>query len=233
MRKSAILLIILTVIIIFSISWFFFPFHPVGPGLPPPDGLAEWYIPGRGSDVTADMFSGIDSEYRFIVIGDPNWGGVIHHGEPPFFPPTNGYGTFIDYYNPSRSAHYTIETWYFDDRVAFSEFEGKLAFYLENLSYNGSAGQAELNLSEEFRMFQGTEMNIQPTFIATTFKSPYTSGYFIVYEKPFSLQRDDYFIVYYGSVGSGTLESQTSALKELIASSYFTNTGIIRGLVGV
>jgi len=59
------------------------------------------------------------------------------------------------------------------------------------------------------------------------------SGYFIVYEKPFSLQRDDYFIVYYGSVGSGTLESQTSALKELIVSSCFTNTGITRGLVGI
>jgi len=60
-------------------------------------------------------------------------------------------------------------------------------------------------------------------FDVTEYESETTSGYFLVYKKPFLAGRDDYFIVYYGLMGSVNLSNQTPLLKELITDGYYLN----------
>jgi len=70
----------------------------------------------------------------------------------------------------------------------------------------------------------GEEDRYRPkTFNTTKYESEITSGYFLVYKKPFLESRDDYFIVYYGAMGSVDLSNQTPFLKELIADEYYLN----------
>lgn len=59
-------------------------------------------------------------------------------------------------------------------------------------------------------------------FDVTQYENEITSGYFLVYNNPFGI-RDDYFIVYYGFIGSVNLSNQTVFLKELIANGYYIN----------
>lgn len=75
--------------------------------------------------------------------------------------------------------------------------------------------------------------NASKSFDATKYESEITSGYFLVYEKPFVAYRDDYFIVYYGTIGAVDLSNQTPFLKALIADGCYLNApawGTVRSL---
>ncbi|AKB35085.1 hypothetical protein MSSAC_0495 [Methanosarcina siciliae C2J] len=82
----------------------------------------------------------------------------------------------------------------------------------------------ELNISTEIQEeIERREVENFPnitSFNSTGHESPNTSGYFIVYERPFLEGREDYFIAYYGIMGTTNLSEETPALKKLIAESF-------------
>jgi len=127
--------------------------------------------------------------------------------------------------------------WYFDDESEFLKGEDTLYRYL---NANGSVFQQKLNISTELQeKIKRDKANNTwgPTvgshsFNATGYESPQASGYFLVYERPFLETREDYFIVYYGIMGTTNLIEETPALKKLIAESYYMSNeeGKVDGL---
>lgn len=109
-----------------------------------------------------------------------------------------------------------MNVWYFDNENEFLKGEATLYRYLNE---NGNVFQQELKIrtgiQEEIKVIETINFN------ATRYESPETSGYFLVYERPFLETREDYFIVYYGIRGMTNLTDETPALKELIAKSYY------------
>lgn len=87
------------------------------------------------------------------------------------------------------------------------------------LSENGNISQQELNIVTGFQ----EEIKAVETsnFTATRYESLETSGYFLVYERPFLEVREDYFIVYYGIGGMTNLTEEASEFEELISKSYY------------
>jgi len=179
--------------------WLIFDVIPIGPGLPPSEGMPGWYIPGA-------------------------WQGN-EQGCTSLFPKISPYCNAGNY-----SQEELINVWYFNDESEFLKGEDTLYRYLEE---NGNVFYQELNVSEELQEVierRETENVWGPiyshhSFNATGYKSPETSGYFLVYEKPFLKGRDDYFIVYYGVRNTTNLTKEAPKLKKLIAESYYMANG--------
>ena len=187
--KKVILLGLLISLIFFVVAiagiWFVLDSIRIGPGLPPPEIMSKWYIPGdfRGNEQPCSSL----------------------------FP------EIAPYCNAANvSGGKFINVWYFDNESGFLKGENTLYRYLNE---NGNVSLQELNIVteiiEENKTVETSDLN------ATRYKSPETSGYFLVYERPFLESREDYFIVYYGIRGMTNLTEETPALKELIAKSYY------------
>jgi len=175
--------------------WFILDVISIGPGLPPSEGMPGWYIPGA-------------------------WQGN-EQGCTSLFPKISPYCNSGNY-----SGGKFINVWYFDDESKFLKGENTLYLYLEG---NGYVFHQELNISAELQEViekREAENSWRPiygpySFNVTGYKSPETSGYFLVYEKSFLKEREDYFIVYYGIRGTTNLTEETPELKKLIAESYY------------
>lgn len=183
--------------------WLVFDFIQIGPGLPPSEAMPKWYIPGA-------------------------WQGNVQSCTPSF-PKNSPYCNAGNY-----SEGKFINVWYFDDESKFLKGEDTLYLYLEE---NGNVFHQELNISAELQEKIGRrEVENFPnltSFNATGYESPETSGYFLVYERPFLKGREDYFIAYYGIMGTTNLTEETPALKKLIARSYYMSNeeGKVEGLM--
>ncbi|KGK98505.1 hypothetical protein LI82_12490 [Methanococcoides methylutens] len=203
MNKKAILLIL----IITAVGvWFILDFITIGPGLPPSEAMPDWYVPKSITDSKQEC--------------------------TPFFPKISKYCSYGNYTRRTM-----LVVWYFDDDKKFLQSENELNEYL---SERGKVSTVQLDISEEI----GEEIKRleskntwRPTlgpkrFDATKYESEITSGYFLVYKKPFLESREDQFIVYYGTKGSVNLSEQTPALKKLIAKSYYmaNEDGTVEGL---
>jgi hypothetical protein len=178
-------------IVIFIGVWLVLDFIRIGPGLPPSESMPKWYIPGA-------------------------WQGNIQSCTSSF-PKISPYCNAGNY-----SEGKFINVWYFDDESKFLKGEDTLYLYLEE---NGNVFHQELNISAELqeeieRREVENSCNIT-SFNATGYESPETSGYFLVYKRPFLETREDYFIVYYGIMGLTNLTEETPELKKLIAESYY------------
>ncbi|MPM80953.1 hypothetical protein SDC9_128004 [bioreactor metagenome] len=96
--------------------------------------------------------------------------------------------------------------------------------------------QQKLNISTELMgEINRREVENFPNLISfnsTGYESSETTGYFLMYERPFLKGREDYFIVYYGIMGPTNLTEETPALKKLIAKSYYMSNedGRVDGL---
>ncbi|WP_269851429.1 hypothetical protein [Methanosarcina horonobensis] len=156
----------------------------IGPGLPPSEGMPEWYIP-------------------------ETWKGNIQSCTSSF-PEISPYCNAGNY-----SGRKYINVWYFDDESEFLKGEDTLYRYLEE---NGNVFQEELNISaelqEEIERREVENFCNITSFNVTGYESPETSGYFLVYERPFLETREDYFIVYYGIMGLTNLTEETPELKK-------------------
>lgn len=139
-----------------------------------------------------------------------------------FFPEISPYSKYRNF-----SGEKLIIVWYFADESELLKGEDTLYRYLDE---NGNVSQQELNIRTGFQ--EETKIIETNNFNATRFESQETSGYFLVYEKPFLEAREDYFIVYYGIRETTNLTKETPALKELIAKSYYMGNekGKIDGL---
>lgn len=202
--------ILLFFIVIFIGIWLVLDFIRIGPGLPPPEAMPRWYIPdaSKGNEQICTLLFPKISPYCNVV----NISG----------------GTFMI-------------VWYFDDESEFLKGEDTLYRYL---NVNGNVFQQKLNISTELQeKIKRDEANNSwgPTFgshsfNATGYESPETSGYFLVYDRPFLETREDYFIAYYGIMGLTNLTEETPELKKLIAESYYMSNeegkvdGLTRGI---
>lgn len=197
--KKVILLGLLISLIYFVIAiegiWFVLNSIRIGPGLPPPQAMPGWYI--------TDASKG--NEYACSSL----------------FPNISPYCK-VGKYSDGKF----ISVWYFDNESQFLNGEDTLYRYLEE---NDSLSQQELNISTELQeVIERREANNSGSvtfgphsFNTTGYESPETSGYFLVYERPFLETREDYFIVYYGIKGMTNLSEQTPALRELVTESYY------------
>ncbi|WP_292388779.1 hypothetical protein [Methanosarcina sp. UBA5] len=176
-------------------TWFILDILSIGPGLPPPEAMPKWYIPGA-------------------------WQGNVQSCTS-FFPQISPYCKSRNY-----SEGKFMIVWYFDDESKFLKGEDTLYQYL---NANGNVFQQKLNISTELQeKIKRDKANNSwgPTsgphlFNATGYESLETSGYFLVYKRPFLKDREDYFIAYYGIMGTMNLTEETPALKKLIAESYY------------
>ncbi|AKB19009.1 hypothetical protein [Methanosarcina sp. WWM596] len=177
-------------------------FIQIGPGLPPSKSMPKWYIPGA-------------------------WQGNAHSCTSSF--PTISPYCKVGKFSDGRF----ISVWYFDAESEFLKGEDTLYRYLEE---NGDVFQQELNISTELQdEIERREVENFPNFTffnSTGYESPETSGYFLVYKRPFLKGREDYFIAYYGILGTINLTEETPALKKLIAESYYMSNeeGKVDGL---
>lgn len=171
--------------------WFVLDFIRIGPGLPPSESMPKWYIPGA-------------------------WQGN-EQGCTSLFPEISPYCK-VGRYSDGRF----ISVWYFDDESEFLEGEDTL---YRDLEENGNVFQQELNISTELQEeIERREVENFPnltSFNSTGYEGPETSGYFLVYERPFLKGREDYFIVYYGIMGTTNLTEEAPTLKILMAESYY------------
>lgn len=202
-KRIAILLFLIVVLVG---VWIVLDFIRIGPGLPPSEGMPKWYIPETWRE--------------------------IEPGCTSFFPEISPYCNFGNF-----SGGKFVLVWYFDDESKFLEGEDTLYCYLEE---KGNVFQQELNISTELQEIakrREAENSWRPIFgpyffNATGYESTETSGYFVVYERPFLKEREDYFIAYYGIMGLTDLTEETPALKKLIAKSYYISNeeGKVDGL---
>ncbi len=175
--------------------WFILDTLLIGSGLPRSESMPKWYIPGA-------------------------WRGNVQSCTS-FFPQISPYCNLGKY-----SEGKFINVWYFDDESEFLKGEDTL---YRCLNENGSVFQQKLNISTELQeKIKRDEANNSwgpiigsHSFNATGYESPETSGYFLVYERPFLETREDYFIVYYGITGLTNFTEETPELKRLIAESYY------------
>ncbi|NOR60312.1 MAG: hypothetical protein GQ469_06760 [Methanosarcinales archaeon] len=202
--------------------WFILDFVAIGPGLPPSAGMPEWYVPGCGSRMENGTLIEVRSvAEHFELIGDR-----IIDESPSCFPAVSQYCGYANCRRTGSDDQYLIASWYFDDSKKFSRAEVDLYQYLEE---RGRVSTVELNISEDLKRL-GKEREYTPDkFNVTGYESETTSGYFLVYKNPFGRNMDEFFIVYYGSMGSVDLPNQTPFLKELIADGYYLN---VPGTVG-
>ena len=166
--------------------------------------LAE-YIPLEGVVVNETF-----AKY-FSLIGERKKGA-----SPPFFPALSQYCGYANYSRTGSDDRYLAGEWYFDDSEEFLRAEKELYQYLEE---HGRVSTVELNISKRSRYSP-------KGFDATKYECETTSGYFLVYKNTFG-REGDYFIVYYGAVGSVDLSNQTPFLKALIADRYPTGSGTV------
>lgn len=186
--------------------WFILDFIRIGPGLPPSEAMPGWYIPGAWKENVQNCTLPFPKISPYCKIG--NFSG----------------GRFIS-------------VWYFEDESEFLKAEDVLYLYLEE---NGNLSQQEINISTELQEIierREAKNSWGPTFgphsfNTTRYESPETSGYFLVYKRPFLKEREDYFIAYYGIRGMTNLTEETPALRKLIAKSYYMSNeeGKVDGL---
>lgn len=203
MNKKTILLVL---IIIVGGIWFILDFIAIGPGLPPSEAMPDWYVP---KSIT-------DNKQECTLL----------------FPKIS---QFCSYGNYTRRT--MLAVWYFDDDKKFLQSENELTQYLEE---HGQVSTVQLDINEEIdeEVKRLESKNAwrptfgQKKFDAAKYDSEITSGYFLVYKKPFLESRNDYFIVYYGTRGSVNLSEQTPVLKKLIAKTYYmaNENGTVEGL---
>jgi hypothetical protein len=192
-RKKVILVGSLIALVFFIGILALLDFVAIGPGLPPPEIMSKWYIPGN-----------------------------LKGNEQPctsFFP------NITHYCNAANvSGKIFMNVWYFDSESEFLKGKDTLYRYLNK---NGNVFEQELNISIETDDAKRDKANdtwipiyVSQTINTTRYESSETSGYFLVYERPFLESREDYFIVYYGTKEMNLTE-QTPALKKLIEESYY------------
>ena len=201
---------------------FILDFVAIGPGLPPSAGMPEWYVPGCGSRMENGTLIEVRSvAEHFELIGDR-----IIDESPSCFPAVSQYCGYANCRRTGSDDQYLIASWYFDDSKKFSRAEVDLYQYLEE---RGRVSTVELNISEDLKRLGKEREHTPEKFNVTGYESETTSGYFLVYKNPFGRNMDEFFIVYYGSMGSVDLPNQTPFLKELIADGYYLN---VPGTVG-
>jgi hypothetical protein len=193
----------LIICIFFLIAvWFVLDFVKIGPGLPPPESMPKWYIPGAWQ-----------GNAEKCTLAFPEISPYCKVGKYPG-------GRFIN-------------VWYFDDESKFLNGEESLYRYLEE---NGSVLNQKLNISAELHEEIGRrEVENSPnitSFNSAGYESSKTSGYFLVYKRPFLEGREDYFIAYYGIMETTNLTEETPELKKLIAESFYMSNekGKVEGL---
>jgi hypothetical protein len=182
--------------------WLVLDFIKIGPGLPPSESMPKWYIPGAWQ-----------GNAEKCTLTFPEISPYCKVGKYPG-------GRFIN-------------VWYFDDESKFLKGEATLYRYLEE---NGNVFHLELNISAELQEeIARREVENSPnitSFNSTGYESSKTSGYFLVYKRPFLEGREDYFIAYYGIMETTNLTEETPELKKLIAESYYMSNekGKVEGL---
>lgn len=202
--------------------WFILNFVAIGPGLPPPTGMPVWYVPGLGTRMENGTLIEVRSVAEHFELIDDR----IMDKSPSCFPAVSQYCGYANCKRTGSDDQYLIAAWYFDDEKKFLQSERDLYQYLEN---HGQVSTVELDINEEIneeikrrenRLAWGPTFGPK-SFDVTKYESEITSGFFLVYKIPFIEDRDDYFIVYYGAMGSVNLSNQTPFLKELIAEGYY------------
>jgi len=150
---------------------------------------------------------------HFSLIGERKKGA-----SPPFFPALSQYCGYANYSRTGSDNLYLAGEWYFDDSEEFLQAEKEMCQYLEE---HGRVSTVELNISKRSRYSP-------KGFNATKYECETTSGYFLVYKNTFG-REGDYFIVYYGAVGSVDLSNQTRPLSHWIRDCWAFKVVIQRG----
>lgn len=245
-KMSKIAAILALFMVVGSFVWFIvLPFVSLT-GYPPPDCMQVWYLPSpdyvdeefnvSAMEAILDDMAANGTCINETVLAEyiPLEGLVVNEtfakyfsliGErkndasPPFFPALSQYCGYANYSRTGSDDRYIAGEWYFNDNEEFLQAEKGLCRYLEE---HGRVSTVELNISKRSRYSP-------KGFDATKYECETTSGYFLVYKNTFG-REGDYFIVYYGAVGSVDLSNQTPFLKALIADRYPTGSGAVGDL---
>ncbi|NPE28792.1 hypothetical protein HNV12_12675 [Methanococcoides sp. SA1] len=142
----------------------------------------------------------------------PNWYMVNSDTHRPLFPLIS-----INSESNIYSDSLVMIVWYFETESEFQRGEKKLSEYIED---RGQIEDVELYI----RGGINTALN------ATKYEENETSGFFIVYEKPFGDNRDDYFITYYGTTTPELFSEQEDEIISLITHSYYSSSENVTGL---
>lgn len=188
----------------------------IGPGLPPPDGLAFRLIPANYElEQNGVAYERLD-EYQYPV----------QSLEFPNLSPYSGTG----YFGTSGDTKIImIQIWYFNDYKKFTAMQGQLLKYLTE---NGRTDPVLLNLTMQRPDWNSTceekqnaTLRVQcygpalhplKQFRVTRYSDGSTAGYFFATEHPLISSREDYFIEYYGIFNASQPVANLENLSELM-----------------
>ncbi len=204
----------------------------IGPGIPPDADMSYLMLSDQGPSF---------EKCPLIQNGSGTPPGTcvdsIREGNYPHFPelsPTSRYGIFG---NTGSGESMAIAVWYFKRESDFVLKEGQLVKYLKD---HGIVNTAELDFSAEQQVIKKmnqenpreSRLMIPQTVQGTAYSDNGTAGYFFVIQRPISLDREDYYIMYYSVVTTSALSSATPSLKLLMAENndYYTFRGVVRPL---
>jgi len=160
---------------------------------------------------------------HFELIGDRT------KGTPSCFPAVSTYSSYVYYGRNGTDERYLIASWYFNDEKQFMQARFDLAAYIKE---HGTATPSRSVFSTDPSGLVSSEFASSRRFDITQYESNMTSGYFITYTRPFSADQNDYFVVYYGLMGTSWVSGQTRlALRELMAEGYYSESGIMEPLL--
>ncbi|MCK9632103.1 MAG: hypothetical protein M0R30_10730 [Methanoregula sp.] len=204
----------------------------IGPGIPPDADMSYLMLSDQGPSF---------ERCPLIQNGSKTPPGLcvdsIREGNYPHFPelsPSSRYGIFG---NTGSGESMVIAVWYFKRENDFVLKEGQLVKYLQD---HGIINKGELDFSAEQQVIKKRNLEnpresrlmIPQTVQGTAYSDNETAGYFFVIQRPISLDREDYYLMYYGVVTNNTPSSATPSLKLLMAENngYYTFRGVVRPL---
>jgi len=174
---------------------------------------------GGASDVPVEI-----QTQRFLNTGDVVFdnglertafriAGSVMHGEPPIFPDLSPYTSSVIHTREGSDDIYLTIVWHFTDADSFTRYRDRLkTFYLER---EGRTFPSNLTLEYDSDRDVSSPPAHTSILNATGFENNITAGYFTAIYAPVEKPRD-YFIVYFGTIKSGTLSQQTPFIKRLM-----------------
>lgn len=226
-KKAILLVFLMGVIAIIALR-----FVMIGPGIPPDADMSYLMLSDQGPSFEKCPLIRNGSGIRPGICVES-----IREGSYPHFrnlSPTSRYGIFG---NTGSGESMVIAVWYFKRESDFVPTEGQLVKYLKD---HGILNPAELDFRAEQQVIKKmnqenpreSRLMIPQTVQGTAYSDNETAGYFFVIQRPISLDREDYYLMYYGVVTTSDLSSATPSLKLLMAENngYYTFRGVVRSL---
>jgi len=190
-------------------------------GAPPQDERVAWLIPLAALEMNKSISKVCISSECYFQTDVYDTGMLRIHPDlsfrqPFYFPNISRWYGYKNFSSESGT-NYTAEVWYYDN---WDEFSNGRIHLFQYLTRSGKISNITITFqyNETLATYNGTHIEEQKSrqIDAIQYVSNSTSGYFIIFDSHF-FPGPNYFIAYYGVVGSSELEKYSTNLKSIMS----------------